>query len=361
MTRLVIYGAQGIALGVYRAIKTIFPDRKVVCFLVTSPDNNAPTLGGIPVRALKDFVSGMSQVEKDDTEVFIGTPENVMEAIEEDLEKVGLYNHVRITSLRWAEMMQNAFARTDEFRPLAVYPIGCHISILHVYKMVHHKDKIIQTALVDPDYMLKLQVGAELTDERAASLVDNSGDNISAKNANYSELTGLYWMWKNQLLQDSDRENRYYGLAHYRRMLQLTDDDVLRLQDNDIDVVLPYPMPYEPNIEAHHLRYLSESEWSAVLTALAELQPEYAEGFKEILNQEYFYNYNVILAKGNVLDDYCSWLFPLLFRIEALNDPDGTKEPNRYIGYIGETLETLYFMYNKNGLRIAHAGCRFLI
>ena len=361
MSRLVIYGAQGIALGVYHAIKTIFPGREVLCFLVTEIGNNSSTLGGLPVRELNEFISEMSQTEKDDIEIYIGTPENAMEVIESDLEAAGLYNYVRITSLRWADMMQNAYTRTDDFRPLAVYPVGCHRPVLHVYKMVHYKDKAIQTALAGSDYMLTLQVGTELTDERIAPLVDNLGDNISAKNGNYSELTGLYWMWKNQLLQDIDRENSYYGLAHYRRMLQLTDDDVLRLQDNHIDVVLPYPMPYEPDIEAHHLRYLSDSEWCAVLRALDELQPEYAESFKEIRKQGYFYNYNVILAKGNILNDYCRWLFPLLFRIEELNDADGIKKPNRYIGYVGETLETLYFMHNKHNLRIAHSGCRFLI
>lgn len=62
-----------------------------------------------------------------------------------------------------------------------------------------------------------------------------------------------------------------------------------------------------------------------------------------------------------MLDDYCSWLFPLLFRIEEINDPVGEKTSNRYIGYIGETLETLYFMYHKDKLKIAHSGCRFLI
>ena len=52
---------------------------------------------------------------------------------------------------------------------------------------------------------------------------------------------------------------------------------------------------------------------------------------------------------------------PLLFRVEEINNPKGDKEPNRFIGYVGETLETLYFMYNKNNYKIAHAGCKFLL
>ena len=131
-------------------------------------------------------------------------------------------------------------------------------------------------------------------------------------------------------------------------------------EENDIDVVLPYPMPYEPNVEVHHLRYLTEQEWDAVLHSLEELEPEYARALSWFLKQEYMYNYNIVLAKGKVLDEYCNWLFPILFRIEKINNPDGGKVPNRYIGYIGETLETLYFMCNKDKLKIAHAGCRFL-
>ncbi|MDD6627667.1 MAG: DUF4422 domain-containing protein [Lachnospiraceae bacterium] len=356
---LVIFGAQGIALGTYRAIQSLYPQRNIGCFIVSKLGGNASKLAGIPVREISSYVEGLSQVEKENIEVLIATPENVMAEIEQLLDYFGLYCHVRLDSIRFAELMERYYLISGQFRPLSALPIGFHKCSCQVFMAKFYKDRPLSQVYQRGEWIIPIQVGAALCNERVADILDCDGDNISVKNVNYSELTGLYWIWKNRLQKDD--ECQYYGLVHYRRILELSDDDLLRLVDNQVDAVLPYPMPYEPNIEAHHLRYLSDSEWCAVLKALDELQPEYAEGFKEILKQEYFYNYNVILAKGNVLDDYCSWLFPLLFRIEELNDPDGTKEPNRYIGYIGETLETLYFMYNKNGLRIAHAGCRFLL
>ncbi len=37
---------------------------------------------------------------------------------------------------------------------------------------------------------------------------------------------------------------------------------------------------------------------------------------------------------------------------------EGNGRADRYIGYIGETLETLYFMKNSDGLNIVHTECR---
>ena len=358
---LVIYGAQAIALGAYKAIKELTPEKEILCFLVTEMGNNAPVLGGCPVQELAEFINGMTQEQKDDIEILIATPEPVMGAIEQSLEEAGLHHYVRLDSMRWAKMQELYFARKGNFMPLSAYPVGCHKPDAQVYKAKFFKDKALSTDYIYPEYMIDLQVGAARTDVRVAELVDNTGSNISEKNGNYSELTGLYWLWKNRLLADADRQQHYYGLAHYRRLFELSEDDLTRMQDNDVDVVLPFPMPYEPGMKAHHERYLSDTEWSAVVQALEELQPEYAKAFDAILKQEYMYNYNIIIAKGDVLDAYCSWLFPILFRVEELNDPEGVKPPNRFAGYIGETLETLYFLYNKEKLRIAHAGCRFLV
>lgn len=358
--RIVIYGAQGIALGAYNAIKILQPDAVVECFLVTQRGSNASLLGKLPVRELLEFVADHTDPEKGNFLVLIATPEIVMAAIERNLDEAGLHNYVRLDSLRWAKMQELAFVKKGIFMPLAAYVPGNRKPEIHIFKMCHEKDKALRTQYQDPDYVKRLQVGAAAAAKQVASLQDNSGDHISLKNGNYSELTGLYWMWKNRIRKKDSLAEGYFGLSHYRRFFELSEDDLVRLTLNNIDVVLPYPMPYEPNIEAHHLRYLSDAEWNAVLRALDELQPVYADEFKKILEQQYLYNYNMILAKAEVLNDYCSWLFPLLFRIEELADSDGKKQPNRYIGYVGETLETLYFMYNRNHLKIAHTGCRFL-
>ena len=61
----------------------------------------------------------------------------------------------------------------------------------------------------EDDVYLPLQVGSALH-PHFLPVTDDSGDNISAKNPGYCEMTGLYWAWKN-LKAD------YVGLCHYRR------------------------------------------------------------------------------------------------------------------------------------------------
>lgn len=357
---LVIYGAQGIALGAYEAIHNLYPIKKVRCFLVTERGANADYLSNVPVLELVPFACSLSNEEKENIEVLIATPENIMEEIEKDLDGQGLHCHVRLTSKRWAQLMGYYYAHAKEYIPLSALPIGYRRANLYVFMAKFYKDKPLTDRYIIPEWVMPIQVGAALCSERVADILDSDGENISEKNRKYSELTALYWLWKNHLLAESaDNGLEYYGLAHYRRILELSEDDMLRLSDNDIEVILPYPMPYEPDINEHHKRYLSADDWGALLAVLKDLQPEYADAFPAILRQRYFYNYNIIIARGDVLAGYCGWLFPILERVEQLTDPNGERS-DRYIGYLGESLETLYFMYNKDKLNIAHVGCKFL-
>ena len=61
----------------------------------------------------------------------------------------------------------------------------------------------------EDEVYLPLHVGAEGKADLGYTK-DNTGDNISVKNPNYCELTGMYWAWKNLNCE-------YIGLCHYRR------------------------------------------------------------------------------------------------------------------------------------------------
>lgn len=357
---MIIYGAQGYALGAYNAIKKLQPEKNVRCFAVTSMGSNASHLCALPVKEIAAVSEEFSAEEKKSTEVLIATPANVHAKIEATLDKLGFSCHKRLTSELWNVMMRELYHATGEFRPLADLPAGDLVPSVDIYMAKSHVDKPLTETFELPLYMKPVQVGAANTDERIAEIRDDEGDSISKKNGNYCELTGLYWVWKNALTGDLCKAE-YCGFAQYRRILMLSEEDLSRLAANDVDVVLPYPLLYEPDINAHHQRYIKDADWTALLKAIRELQPQYADAVHEILAQKYMFNYNVILAKRKVLDDYCSWLFPILERTEELSDPKECDRSDRYIGYMGETLETLYFLKNRDKLKITHAGCRLLV
>ena len=117
---LVIFGAQGIAFGAYKAIHRCCPARKIRCFLVSELGINAPVLADLPVLEVDSFVEGLSQEDKDNIEILIATPENAMQEIEENLDRHKLYCHVRLDSLRWAELVEHYYSCDNGYLPLYI-------------------------------------------------------------------------------------------------------------------------------------------------------------------------------------------------------------------------------------------------
>ncbi len=354
--KLMIFGAQATAVAAGAALRGL--GYEIAGYLVTASAGNPSEIAGVPVRELAACAGALSEEQRAAVTVLLAVPENVQAEIEASLDAAGFVHHQRLDSDRWAQLMSFYYARQGRFMPLDAYPVGDERARLAVYMTTFYRDKKLQQEYLPPAWCYPLQVGMEVSPKKIHLLTDDQGENISAKNGNYSELTGLYWLWQNALPKSPAQ---YMGLVHYRRVLVLSEDDQRRLMLNDIDVVLPYPMMYWPDVSEHHKRYLKPVDWQALERALQELSPEYAQALPQVMRQRYFYNYNIVLAKKQVLADYCAWLFPILERIEELSVPRGSERHDRYIGYMGETLCTLYFLCNKQRYRIAHTECKLLV
>lgn len=345
--QIAIYGAQMVAVSVYYALNNLYPNCEVVSFIVSNREGNPSSIDGIPVVTLQEF-------DRKDMQILIAVPENFHDEIVASLERKGLHNYICIDSEREAKLMCRFYEKTGRFQVLSSFPKGTDKAELFIGMSKFYKDRELKRTYQIPEWVHSVQAGSALTDVCVASLQDHVGDNISSKNVNYCELTAMYWLGKHI-------SSEYMGLFHYRRMLDVTEEDLYRLRSGEIDVILPYPTVHYPNIMEHHERYLKETDWNAMMQALQEVSSEYADKMEEIFEGQYFYNYNMLIAKEQVFKDYCNWLFPILERTEELSVPKGNERADRYIGYMGENLTTLYFMVNKDKLKIVHTGRRMLV
>lgn len=354
-----IYGAGIVAMSTYTAIKHLY-HKIPVSFCVSSLEGNPSEIDNIPVKRVSDIAITEKKVC-----VIVAVPETYHQSIAEVLGARGIEdNQIIFIDNKIENALMENFYRSQEYF-LTVDEILSSSkknsfrewkANLQVFQAKCHVDKPLRN---NPDlshYVCPIQVGATLTEQVVVLLQDNQGDNISEKNRNYCELTASYYAWKNSKVD-------YKGLCHYRRIFDLSDTKVQKLlSDCDVDVILPYPSIYYPDMDVEHTRYVKESDWNAMLQAMKEVDPEYYEAYVTTISKEpYFYNYNMLIAKREVFDDYCNFLFSVLERTEQLTTPKGWERADRFAGYLGENLTTIYFRKNKDKLKIAHTGKIWLV
>ncbi len=360
--QIALYGAGMVAVSVYYAIKMLDTSCRITCFIVSEKEGNPSCIEGIPILSIDEF-------HREQETIVIAAPENHHKAITARLEERGIMDYLCVDSDREAALMERYYEAIGDFPTLRSYRVsaegGGMDGGLKICMARFHKDIPLENPYEPPSWIYPVQAGASLTDKRIGGLRDDLGDNISEKNGNYSELTAMYWMWKHREKLDcrEDRESKeaYLGLFHYRRILNFSEEDYLRVREHEIDVILPYPTIHAVSIHEHHRRYVTDSDWKAMTVAVRELAPEYAKVMEKIFSQPYFYNYNMFIARERIFDDFCSWMFPILERTEELSIPKGWERSDRYIGYLGENLVTLYFLYHRHEYRIAHTGRRILL
>lgn len=196
-----------------------------------------------------------------------------------------------------------------------------------------------------PDYV-PLQVGASLHED-LGYLRDDLGDNISSRNPFYSELTGLYWVWKH------DHTSEIIGFSHYRRYLldlkgQLYQaPEVQRLlQTNDLIttkvVTLDYNY-YEAFGGRHH-----QKDLDILCQVMQSLHPNLYPLFWKLLHENHTYFGNLFFMKRQTFHAYMDFLFPILFAMEPMVDMTGYDGyQKRLFGFLSEFLLYVWVQANK--------------
>lgn len=202
-------------------------------------------------------------------------------------------------------------------------------------------------------WIIPIQVGTVFTEQRISQICDNQGDNISERNGIYSECTALYWMWKHAPRTD------YIGLCHYRRHFDMTEEDLGKLSDNDIDVLVTTPTFVYEGIGNFFATLTPKTDIDMLLKAISQVQPEYFETAQSFLQSRFFPPCNLSLMKYELFQEYAEFVFSITFKVEEFYDSMGFYRKDRYMGYLVECLLGIFLMYNKERLKIAYTDMIF--
>lgn len=179
---------------------------------------------------------------------------------------------------------------------------------------------------------------------------DDTGDNISAKNDTYCELTGIYWIWKNIQCD-------IVGLCHYRRYFFsngkiLNKDDVCKLMSQYDIIIGNSGMSSYGSVKNHYMAYHNWNDMLVCKDVIKKQCPEYIQAFEQCMNSNFMNIANMMICKKNVFDAYCEWLFGILEEVEKRTDVSyyDTYQKRLY-GFLAERLLRVWLINSKLNVR----------
>lgn len=328
-----IYGAQVVAYGAYTAIFHLC-GRKPDCFVVGSLEKNPTEIEGIPVKTLDSVPKNSFMV--------VGVTELVQKEVLPMLCGKGYTNYFVLSHHEEHLLMSAYFASIGRF-PVLSEERGSRDVDLALYEVRNHRDNPLANPPKLFCYEFPIQAGADLSERRVAPLLDNTGKNISLKNRQYCEMTATYWVWKNT-------DHAWKGIEHYRRHLLVSPEYL----GDGVDAVLPLPYICYPNTMTQFGRFVGGDVVQALLDTLRYLHPDEYEAYYNILYGKYQYTYNLVCARKEVFDAYCTWFFQITEYMETLSGQVPDIANTRALSYVAEVLTNLYFMHNREGWNIRH-------
>lgn len=210
---------------------------------------------------------------------------------------------------------------------------------------------------------------------------DDSGINIAAKNKNYGELTGHYWIWKNFLPKT---DAKYIGFCHYRRFFDFnmtkmpnvpfmpiiannfkkkfadyTEENILNCIDG-YDIVLPHKFKLEQEILIQYLNYHPGNDINLALNTIKDFCPEYYLQALQFIASKEMYACLQFIMKKDLMEEYMEWMFGFLTTLEQRSDWSKYSDymTIRIPAFIAERFFNIWLAQNikKRNLKVLHSS-----
>lgn len=238
--------------------------------------------------------------------------------------------------------------------------------------VTHTPNKISEK--IDLPVFEHVLAGADYQKGETTLVKDNTGDNISAKNKSYCELTTQYWAWKNT---DYD----YYGFCHYRRYFSFSDETLeesewgtieypfinqkaikeLHINEKDIyDKVKDHDFLIARGINTKELKAknvrehyenapeLNIEDFDIMMRVIEQKYPEIYPSAVEYAEGTISYPCNMFIMKKELFHKYSEFLFDVLAECEKQIDTTHyCVQSYRTIGHLAERLLGIYYIYLK--------------
>lgn len=231
----------------------------------------------------------------------------------------------------------------------------CCMARIKLYVSCHKPFDIPAHPLLFP-----IQVGAGCTEQRFSGMLsDAEGENISALNPQYCELTAQYWAWKNDMAD-------WQGFFHYRRFLypdseakrpyRIENIPTLPLLNKlgykrfeeviqQYDLICPMGEQMYVPVREHYAKapHHRGEDLERMEQILYQMHPEYRGAAQEYLNGTIHYFGNLYIFSRVQFEKYCEWLFPMLTEFDRQTDLAGYSVQERRVdGYLAERLFGVY-------------------